>query len=60
MDTREAQMNKAIMREIKQKRAEIREMDAKEKKPKSETDSINERESYKWAKIKDIHIFWYH
>ena len=47
MDTREAQMNKAIMREIKQKRAEIREMDAKEKKPKSETDSINERESYK-------------
>ena len=50
MDTREAQMNKAIMREIKQKRAEMREMDAMEKKkPKSDTDSINERQSAKWG-----------
>ena len=44
MDPREAQMNKAIMREIKQKKAQMKEMEAAMKKPEpSDADSINDR-----------------
>ena len=36
-------MNKALMREIKQKREQIKEMEQAQQKPKSEIDSINDR-----------------
>ena len=45
MDQREAQMNKGLMKEIKQKREQIREMEQKQQKPKDDSDSINDRES---------------
>ena len=43
MDVREQQMNKALMKEIKQKRGQIREMEQMQHKPKSDVDSINDR-----------------
>ena len=46
MDPREAQMNKALMKEIKAKKAAMKEMEEKmnKSKPKDEDDSINDRE----------------
>lgn len=45
MDSREAQMNKALMKEIKGKRAEIKEMEKMQHKQKQlDDESLNDRE----------------
>ena len=58
MDPREAQMNKAIMREIKEKKAKMKELEkemekksSKKKAGESEADSINERA---WKNISSL------